>query len=77
MLIPEKIKKRYGDYLCRRCINRLYSLNLDTEDCLYGFYYKCRECKQDRHIVVGFTAKGKWKTLLKQKEFVPPMCGFF
>lgn len=65
MLTPERIRKQYGDYLCRRCINRLYGLNLEKEDCRYGYYYKCRQCQQERHIVVGFTASGKLKTLLK------------
>ena len=65
MLTAEKIKKQKGDYICRRCINRIYGTNLEREDCKYGYFAVCRGCNNDANIVVGFTLSGQMKVLLK------------
>ena len=65
MLTAEKIRKQQGDYICRRCINRLYKTNLERKDCLYGFFAVCRCCDKEANIVTGFTASGKMKLILK------------
>ena len=65
MINAEPIKKKYGDYLCRRCINKRYDADLKREDCRYGYAQKCRWCGEMRNPVIGFTASGKLKMLLK------------
>ena len=65
MLTAAKIKKQQGDYICRKCINRLYKANLEREDCLYGYFAVCRCCGKENNIVVEFTLSGKAKLLLK------------
>ena len=65
MLSTKRIARRYGDNICRRCINRVYHARLKNQDCVYGYYYNCPRCKQPHHIVIGFTASGKLKMLLK------------
>ena len=65
MLTAEKIRKQQGDYICRRCINRLYDADLERKDCLYGFFALCRCCKKEANIVTGFTTSGKLKLILK------------
>ncbi len=65
MLTIQKITSRYGDCICRECINKRYDLNLTSKDCIFGYTYKCRVCQQPKRVVVGFTPSGKLKTLLK------------
>jgi len=65
MFIMRRIHDQYGDNICRRCINKRFHVDLQQEDCLYGYMYKCPGCKQGRQIVVGLTLSGKLKTLLK------------
>ena len=65
MLTAEKIRKQKGDYICRKCINRIYEVNLERKDCRYGYYAVCRCCNNDANIVVGFTLPGQLKLLLK------------
>ena len=65
MLSANAIRKKYGDYICRRCINKKYHVQLEPKDCVYGYLYKCRCCGQERNIVVGFTPSGHARMLLK------------
>ena len=65
MLTLEPVKKRFGDYICRRCLNKRYFVNLNKEDCRYGYYAICPSCKEPRNIVVALEASGKIKMLLK------------
>lgn len=41
-----RIKNKYGDNICRRCINRQYMVNLTPRDCRYGYQYVCPRCKK-------------------------------
>lgn len=67
MFIMSRIKKQYGDYICRRCINKRYHVNLQPQDCHYGymgFMRECPRCRQGHHIVDGLSFSGRIKTLL-------------
>ena len=65
MLTTKRIKKQFGDYLCRRCINAQYHVHLKREDCRYGYSYVCPRCKAEQNIVVDFSPSGKWKVLFR------------
>ena len=65
MLSLDPVRKRFGDYICRSCLNKEYSVNLNKEDCRYGYFGYCPSCKEPRNIVVGFEPSGKVKMLLK------------
>lgn len=65
MLNAEPIRRRYGDYICRRCINREYRAHLKQSDCLYHYVAVCQLCHRTHHIVVDFTFGGKLKMLLR------------
>ena len=65
----ETVKAAYGEYICRRCINRELGTHLKTNDCLYGIYpSKCACCGNRRNIVVGFRLSGRLKLLLKKSS---------
>lgn len=66
MLNAEPIKREYGDYICRRCINRLYRVRLTPKDCRYGFVTGCRCCNEVHNIVTDFSFSGKCKMLLRR-----------
>lgn len=65
MLSIAKIKDKYGDNICRRCINRKYRANLQPRDCQYGYTYVCPVCHKMHNIVVGFNMSGHGKLLFK------------
>ena len=65
MLTGKRIRKDFGDNICRKCINRHYGVQLKQEDCVYGYYYRCRSCRETQNIVVDLTPSGKLKTILK------------
>ncbi len=65
MFVIRRIHRRYGDNICRRCINRLYRVRLEPPDCQYGYIYKCPVCKEPHHIVVSLTPSGRLKTLFR------------
>ncbi len=65
MLSAKPIHDRYGDYICRRCINREYRVKLVPEDCHYGYDYECPCCHVMRHIVTGFTLRGRVKMIFR------------
>ena len=66
MLNPKPIHDRFGDYICRRCINKEYRVKLVPPDCQYGYDYICPRCHEKHHIVTGFTLSGRLKMLLKR-----------
>ncbi len=65
MLQAQRIKSRFGDNICRSCINETYHVHLAQGDCRYGYMYSCPCCGKRKNIVVDFTAGGKFKTLLR------------
>ena len=65
MLNLRRVEKRFGSFICRRCLNKHYHAKLEPHDCMYGYYYTCPSCKEDHHIVVGLYNSGKLKMLLK------------
>ena len=65
MITGNRIKKDFGDYICRKCINKHYDVSLEQEDCVYGYYYRCRSCKETQNIVIDLKLSGKLKTILK------------
>ena len=65
MLSTSRIKRKFGDNICRRCINRRYKVHLTPKDCRYGYYYACRSCHELHHIVTDFTLSGHLKMLFK------------
>ena len=65
MLDLEPVKQKYGDYICRRCLNKEYNVNIQPKDCDRYYYGHCRCCKEDRRLVVSLTPIGKIKMLLK------------
>ena len=65
MLNLEPVKKEYGDYICRRCLNKEYGVELKPQDCDRYYYGYCRCCKEDRRLVISLTPAGKMKMLLK------------
>lgn len=65
MLTAHRIRKRYGDYLCRRCLNREYRVHMQPCDCRYKTMRTCAICHSSNHLVVGFTARGLLKMLPK------------
>ncbi|MBR0408703.1 MAG: hypothetical protein IJI53_11745 [Clostridia bacterium] len=65
MINTRRIKNRFGDNICRRCINKRYHASLTPKDCRYGYHYICPSCKQPQNIVVNFTFSGHLKMLFK------------
>ena len=65
MLTTRRIKNKFGDNICRRCINRKYKVNLEPVDCRYGYHYMCPCCKKVHNIVVGFSRSGRVKMLFR------------
>ncbi len=63
MLSFNRVRRVYGDHICRACLNREYRLHLQRKDCKYGYKYVCPCCREDKNIVVGLTFLGKLKTL--------------
>ena len=66
MLTVEPIRRRYGETICRTCINRQYRASLQPKDCLYGYTYTCPRCGRIQHLVNGFTLSGKLKMLFRR-----------
>ena len=67
MISMDKIRKEYGGYICRRCLNEIYHTNLTPRDCIYETIYlrECKRCHKSGHTVEGLNKKGMLKTLLK------------
>ena len=65
MLSAAVIRRRFGDNICRRCINKKYHVQLEPVDCRYGYTHVCPCCKLSRNIVIGFTASGHAKMLFR------------
>lgn len=65
MLSTRPIRRQFGDYLCRRCLNRQYGVHLTPQDCRYRTMRRCALCNASDHLVVGFHGLGRLKMLLK------------
>ena len=67
MLNFKPIYDRYGNGICRKCINKVYHANLEPEDCHYFIYpHRCPRCGNMRNIVVGFRLRGRAKMLFRR-----------
>ncbi len=54
---------------CRRCLNKLYNLNLKRGDVLvYNYEMECRRCKKVSRIVYTVKPKAYWKLLMMKKK---------
>ena len=62
------ILKRFGGNICRRCLNaEIEPIHLSPDDCVYQGYGTCPLCQQQgKHIVMGFTLRGKIKLIGKK-----------
>lgn len=65
MLSARPVRKKYGGYLCRRCLNRQYRVRLNPRDVRYRHMRVCPLCHSTDHLVVGFRLTGKLKMLFK------------
>lgn len=66
MLTLRKVHKRFGAYICRRCINRRYQADLSSRDCRYApEEYVCPDCEREQRIVKGLHLSGHLKMLFK------------
>ena len=61
------VRDRFGDYICRRCLNRRYNVNLQPKDCREFYSGICPRCKEYHRLIVSLTATGKLKMLLKSE----------
>ena len=66
MMTVKPIRRRYGENICRACINESYRAHLEPKDCLYSYTYTCPRCGRTHHLVSGFTASGKLKMLFRR-----------
>lgn len=66
LLSIKRIKARFGDCICRGCINETYRVHLKRKDCRYGYAFRCPRCREEKNIVTGFSAGGKLKTLFRR-----------
>ena len=58
MITTKKIEKRFGGYICRRCINEVYKVNLTRHDCIYKSFDICPRCGMEQNIVHDFRSSG-------------------
>ena len=65
MLGTKRIIDRFGDNICRHCINRKYRVHLHRNECKYGHVLQCPCCHESHHIVTGFKFTGQLKMLTK------------
>lgn len=62
MLTTRPIRRRFGMYLCRDCINREYRVHLRHRDVRFKNTEEvCPYCCATHHVVVGFTLTGLFK----------------
>lgn len=59
MITTKKIEKRFGGYICRRCINEVYKVNLTRHDCVYKSFDVCPRCGVEHNIVHDFRSSGR------------------
>lgn len=61
MATIQSIRKRFGGYICRRCLNEQFDLRLSPEDCSYDQHALsvCPCCGEVQNIVtrVRFTKR--------------------
>ena len=64
MLTMKKIRRTYGQPICRACINNNFNLRLRSVECRYRYGSEtCPACGEMKHIVIGFRWKGYLKGL--------------
>lgn len=65
MFSARPVRKKYGDYLCRQCMNRQYRVRLTPRDVRYRHTRVCPLCHASNHLVVGFKPTGLLKMITK------------
>ena len=65
MFSARPVRKKYGDYLCRHCMNRQYRVRLNPRDVRYRHARVCPLCHSSDHLVVGFKFTGLLKMFTK------------
>ena len=66
MLTLKPVILEYGDYLCRRCMNRRYDVHLAHRDCRESpSPGACPCCKKTGSVVTGLRLGGRIKLLRK------------
>ena len=64
----QKFKQEVLRSHCRECVNRLWGLDLQRQDCVYLPYMElCSSCGQLRNIVVDISRRKRWRIRLYQK----------
>ena len=65
MSVMDRVRKEFGNYVCRRCLNEVYHAKLEPVNCEYGYFYTCPRCHENHHIVVGLKMSGHGKLLFR------------
>ena len=73
MTTIKKIRNRFGNYICRGCINEVYHTELSPKECEYQMYPDlCPRCKAMKNIVCGTTFRGKIKLAFRIHDVTLP-----
>lgn len=66
MATMRSIRRRYGGFICRRCLNKAYHMHLKPSDCDYDYYpHECRRCGETQNIVIRVRLRKRLLLLLK------------
>ena len=64
MITYSRFKRTIGPGMCRKCINRLFGLNLQPKDCVYLYYpHPCGSCGGVENLVVRIHRISRFKLL--------------
>ena len=66
MLSLKPVVIEYGDYICRRCLNRRYEVHLAHRDCRQSEPRECPCCRKVGSMVTGLRLSGRMKLLGKR-----------
>ena len=68
MITYSRFKRTIGPGMCRKCINRLFGLNLQPKDCVYLYYpHPCGSCGGVENLVVRIHRISRFKLLFGRK----------
>ena len=62
----KNLKDNAFSFLCRKCINEKYGLDLESDDCYYQHYpYICTACGEVKNIVTDVSSAVKFKLWIR------------
>ena len=61
MATLKSIRRRFGDNICRHCINDIYGTAIPRSDCVYGYKADCPHCGEYQNIVVKLRLSARLK----------------